>query len=111
LPIPPDNPIKPPGLGEVVLRVADLQSSLRFYCDLLGFTLIRGPRFNCIRESAHRVEGHTQILGVFSKDRQPSREGQVWDGWHSKDTTLHHFAIASSVGEYHKVFDYLSENG
>jgi catechol 2,3-dioxygenase-like lactoylglutathione lyase family enzyme len=35
------NPIKPLGVGEVALRVADLPRSIAFYSDILGFKLIR----------------------------------------------------------------------
>jgi len=36
-----ENPIKPLGVGEVVVRVADLRRSIEFYRDVLGLQLIR----------------------------------------------------------------------
>jgi catechol 2,3-dioxygenase-like lactoylglutathione lyase family enzyme len=34
----PSNPIEPLGLGEVVLRVADLRRSISFYRDVLDLS-------------------------------------------------------------------------
>src|SRR5271170_2364347 len=43
-------PIKPLGIGEVALRVNDLRRSIAFYCETLGFTLVRGAaRFDRLR--------------------------------------------------------------
>src|SRR5277367_2126867 len=102
------NPIKPLGIGEVALRVADLQRSIVFYCDLLGFALIR-VLHNSIAfiRVADGVEGHTQVIGLFSKDRQASGDGQTWDGWNPRLSTLHHFAIEISLSEYENVLQYL----
>ena len=49
---------------------------------------------------ADGVEGHTQVIGLFAKDRQASGDGQTWDGWNPGLSTLHHFAIEISLSEY-----------
>jgi catechol 2,3-dioxygenase-like lactoylglutathione lyase family enzyme len=38
--MPVASPIRPLGVGEVVLRVADLHRSIEFYRDVLGLLLI-----------------------------------------------------------------------
>jgi catechol 2,3-dioxygenase-like lactoylglutathione lyase family enzyme len=61
-------PIKALGIGEIAPRVADLQRSIPFYRDVLGFELIR-VLYDAIAfmRVANGVEGHTQIVGLFSQ--------------------------------------------
>jgi catechol 2,3-dioxygenase len=73
-------------LGEVVVRVADLDRSIRFYRDVLGFPLI------------HVIQGS-------------NREGKTWDGAEPRRSTLHHFAIEISSDCYDDVLAYPTEKG
>jgi catechol 2,3-dioxygenase-like lactoylglutathione lyase family enzyme len=74
------NPIKPLGVGEVVVRVADLRRSLEFYRDVLGLQLIRVIQDSiAFMRVADGVEGHTQIVGLFSNTWQSNREGKMWE--------------------------------
>ena len=100
-------PIKPLGIGEVALRVNDLRRSIAFYCETLGFTLVRvlNDSIAFIRV-ADGVEGHTQVVGLFGKERQ-SGESETWDGWNPRLSTLHHFAIEISPSDYENVLQYL----
>jgi catechol 2,3-dioxygenase len=93
----------------VALRVADLQRSVAFYCDVLGFTLVR-VLHNSIAfiRVADGVEGHTQVIGLFSKDRQASGDGETWEGSNPPLSTLHHFAIEISLKEYEAVLQHLA---
>jgi catechol 2,3-dioxygenase len=101
-------PIKPLGIGEVALRVSDLRRSIAFYCETLGFTLVRVLHHSiAFIRVADGVEGHTQVIGLFSRDRQASGDGQTWDGWNPRLSTLHHFAIEISLSEYENVLQYL----
>jgi catechol 2,3-dioxygenase len=101
-------PIKPLGIGEVALRVNDLRRSIAFYCEALGFTLVRVLHDSiAFIRVADGVEGHTQVIGLFSRDRQASEDGQTWDGWNPRLSTLHHFAIEISLSEYENVLRYL----
>jgi catechol 2,3-dioxygenase len=103
-----DNPIKPLGVGEVVVRVADLQRSIAFYRDVLGFQLIRVmDDAIAFMRVADGVEGHMQIIGLFSRDWPSNREGKTWDGSNPRLSTLHHFAIEISLSAYNTVLDYL----
>ena len=108
----PDNPIRPLGVGEVVLRVADLERSLAFYRDVLGFPLIRiVDNAIAFLRVAGGVEGHTQIIGLFSKDWPSNREGKTWDGSSPRQSTLHHFAIEISLQAHDRVLAYLVAKG
>jgi catechol 2,3-dioxygenase len=106
------NPIRPLGLGEVVVRVADLRRSIAFYRDVLGFQLIRVLHDAiAFMRVADGVEGHTQIIGLFSKDWPSSRAGKIWDGAETRSSTLHHFAIEISRTHYDEVLEYLTAQG
>ena len=100
-------PIKPLGIGEVALRVNDLRRSTAFYCETLGVTLVRVLHVDRLHTVADGVEGHTQVIGLFSRDRQASGDGQTWDGWNARLSTLHLFAIEISLSEYENVLQYL----
>src|ERR1700722_20785005 len=100
-------PIKPLGIGEVALRVNDLRRSTAFYCETLGVTLVRVLHVDRLHTVADGVEGHTQVIGLFNRDRQASGDGQTWDGWNARLSTLHHFAIEISLSEYENVLQYL----
>ena len=106
------NPIKPLGVGEIVVRVADLQASIAFYRDVLGFPLIRViDDAIAFMRVADGVEGHTQIIGLFSRDWPSNREGKTWDGSDPRMSILHHFAIEISLSAHDKVLDYLTRAG
>jgi len=103
------NPIKPLGIGEVALCVADLQRSIAFYCDVLGFTLTRVLHDSiAFIRVADGAEGHTQVIGLFAEERQASRESQTPEGRNSRISNLHHFAIEISLREYENVLRYLA---
>jgi catechol 2,3-dioxygenase-like lactoylglutathione lyase family enzyme len=106
------NRIRPLGVGEVVVRVADLQRSIAFYRDILGFELIRvlHDAIAFIRV-ADGAQGHTQIIGLFSRAWPASRAGKAWDGCAPRHSTLHHFAIEISLNDYAPTLAYLSEQG
>jgi catechol 2,3-dioxygenase len=106
------NPIEPLGLGEVVLRVANLQRSISFYCDMLGFELIRVLHDAiAFMRIADGVEGHTQIIGLFGSDWPSNRLGKTWGGCSPRLSTLHHFAIEISLARYESVLGYLTAQG
>jgi catechol 2,3-dioxygenase len=60
---------------------------------------------------ADGVEGHTQIIGLFSRDWPASREGKTWDGSAPRLSTLHHFAIEISLKDYDRTLEYLTDQG
>jgi catechol 2,3-dioxygenase len=110
MPVFSESPIKPLGLGEVALRVADLERSISFYCDLLGFSLIRVLHDSiAFVRIADGVEGHTQVIGLFSNESHASPGDQRSDGPSARSADLHHFAIEISLDAYHDVLRYLTE--
>jgi catechol 2,3-dioxygenase len=96
----------------VVVRVGDLRRSIAFYRDILGFQLIRVLHDAiAFMRVADGVEGHTQIIGLFSRDWHSSRAGKTWDGAETRLSTLHHFAIEISLADYDEVLGYLTQRG
>jgi catechol 2,3-dioxygenase-like lactoylglutathione lyase family enzyme len=108
----PANPIRPLGLGEVVLRVADLERSVAFYRDVLGFPLIRILHDSiAFMRVADGVAGHTQIIGLFDRNWASNRDGKVWSGCRKEQSTLHHFALEIRLSDYQKTLDHLTNQG
>src|SRR5688572_10967782 len=63
-------------IGHVHLKVADLQRSLRFYCDLLGFDLVMYYGAEAAFISAGGYHHHIGLNTWNSKDAPPAtREG------------------------------------
>jgi len=106
------SPIRPLGVGEVVVRVADLNKSIAFYRDVLGFQLIRVIQGAiAFMRVADGVQGHTQIIGLFRNEWHSNREGKTWDGAEPRRSTLHHFAIEIPLEHYNDVLTYLTQRG
>ena len=96
----------------MVVRVADLQRSIAFYRDVLGFPLIRVIQDAiAFMRVADGVEGHTQIIGLFSNSWHSNRESKTWSGADPERSTLHHFAVEISLKDYERVLAYLVERG
>jgi catechol 2,3-dioxygenase len=95
-----------------VVRVADLQRSIAFYRDILGLEILR-VLHNAIAflRVADGVQGHTQIIGLFSQEWASNREGKAWSGFNPPTSTLHHFALAIALEDYAETLDYLTREG
>jgi catechol-2,3-dioxygenase len=87
-------------LGEIALRVNDLQQMLRFYQDVLGLEVLGAFSNAALLKVADGYGGHTQVLGLFDRsvpvraehttvDHSPSLSrlrtlnpnGGVWRAW------------------------------
>lgn len=105
-------PIQPLGVGEVVLRVADIRRSIEFYRDVLGFPLIRVLHESiAFMRVADGVAGHTQIIGLFDHKWVSSRARHSWQGFAPEASTFHHFAVEIALDQYERVLHYLTERG
>lgn len=107
-----NHPIRPLGVGEVVVRVADLQRSIAFYRDVVGLDVLRVMHDSiAFMRVANGAAGHTQIIGVFSDSWASNREGKTWNGFNPSTSTLHHFALEISLDDYAGTLDYLTRQG
>jgi catechol 2,3-dioxygenase-like lactoylglutathione lyase family enzyme len=85
------------GIGEVSLRVKDLDKMYKFYADVLGLEVLRREENYVFFKVAEGYGGHSQNLALFdatvpvgTKSPQISFEG----------TTLHHIALNVALEDF-----------
>jgi catechol 2,3-dioxygenase-like lactoylglutathione lyase family enzyme len=83
------------GLGEIALRVADLDAMQRFYEEVVGLELLK--RFD--RAAFFRIAaghgGHTQVLALFDRSGEPG-----YSGLRRETTTVDHLAFEIDIADY-----------
>jgi catechol 2,3-dioxygenase-like lactoylglutathione lyase family enzyme len=102
----------PRGVGEIVLRVRDLDAMVAFYQRTLGLELLKrfGDEIAFLRV-AEGYGGHTQIIGFFRQDMPSNFRGRVWQEHAPERTTLHHFALEIVLEDYDRALAHLAEIG
>jgi len=86
-----DHPRRVKGLGEVSIRVKDLDAMQKFYEEVVGLEVIRRDESFVFFKVAEGYGGHTQNLALFeAKSEQLSPAG----------TTLHHIALNVALEDY-----------
>jgi len=83
------------GLGEIALRVTDLDAMQRFYKEVIGLCLLtRVP--NCaFFKIADGYAGHTQVLALFDRSGMPAyRAPDV------QTSTIDHIAFEISLADF-----------
>lgn len=97
---PPPSRIK--ALGEIALRVADLDAMQRFYEQVIGLPLLRRfPRAAFFKiaggffKIAGGYAGHTQVLALFDRSAEPG-----YRGLDPARTTVDHLAFAIARRDY-----------
>lgn len=83
------------GLGEIALRVADLDGMRRFYEGVIGLELLRRFEHAAFFRLADGFGGHTQVLALF--DRQA---GPGYAGLSAAKTTLDHLAFEVGLADF-----------
>jgi catechol 2,3-dioxygenase len=102
----------PRGVGEIVLRVRDLDSMVAFYQKTLGLEMLRrfGDDIVFLRV-AEGYAGHTQIVGFFRQEMPSNFRRRAWRGHAPESTTLHHFALEIACDQYEPALAYLAALG
>ncbi len=77
-------------LGEIALRVNNLQQMLRFYQDVLGLEVLGGFSNAALLKVADGYGGHTQVLGLFDRSVPVGAE----------HTTVDHIAFTIALEDY-----------
>ena len=90
-------------LGEIALRVNDLEVMQRFYEQVVGLELIKRFPQAAFFKIAQGFGGHTQILALF--DRADAAQGPkvhrtTPDGVDSGRSTLDHLAFEIDLADY-----------
>ena len=76
------------GLGEIALRVQDLDAMQRFYGDILGLELIKRFPTAAFFKLADGYAGHMQVIALFDRSTETGYQGQ-----NPASTTVDHFAF------------------
>jgi catechol 2,3-dioxygenase len=87
------SPIR--GLGEIALRVADLDGMQRFYEGVIGLELLRRFEHAAFFRLADGHAGHTQVLALFDRTAQPG-----YAGLSAAQTTLDHLAFEVGLADF-----------
>lgn len=82
-------------LGEIALRVTDLDRAQEFYEKVVGLELMRRFSEAAFFKIADGFAGHTQVLALF--DRKSEEE---YRGLSVGMTTIDHFAFTISLDDY-----------
>jgi len=83
------------GLGEIALRVEDLDSMQAFYERVIGLPLLRRFPNSAFFRIADGVAGHTQILALFDRTADPG-----YRGLSAARTTVDHLAFAIALEDF-----------
>jgi catechol 2,3-dioxygenase len=93
------RPIK--ALGEVVLRVSNLDTMQEFYEKVVGLELLeRSENMMAFFRIAPDYEGHTQSLALFDQSGQADHRSRRYTGVDTEKSTLHHIAFTISASDH-----------
>jgi catechol-2,3-dioxygenase len=87
------RPIK--ALGEIALRVADLNTMQRFYEEIVGLELMRRTANTAFFKIAEGFGGHAEVLAHFDRSSSPG-----YRGLNAATSTVDHIAFEISLADY-----------
>lgn len=94
------NKIK--GIGEIVLRVNDMELMKNFYQKTIGFELMNESENYTFFKIADGFGGHTQTLALFAKNNLTAFNEEL-KAIKQENTTLHHFALEIEKLDYEEM--------
>jgi len=89
------------GLGEVAIRVRDLDTMRNFYAEVIGLEVLRSEEQFVFFRIADGYGGHSQVLALFDAAEPgflESKSPQVAPD----TTTLHHIALNVDLEDFEK---------
>jgi len=88
-------------LGEVVLRVRNLDTMQEFYENVVGLELLaRFENTMVFFRIGLDYEGYTQSLALFDQSGEADHRSRRYTGVDTEKSTLHHLAFTISVSDY-----------
>jgi catechol-2,3-dioxygenase len=87
-------------LGEIVLRVRNLEIMQEFYENTVGLKLLKRFEQVAFFEIAPSYGGHTQVLGLFDLAEPPDHESLRFTGLDAEQTSLHHIAFVIDRADF-----------
>ena len=93
----PDRHVK--GLGEVSIRVKDLDAMQKFYEEVIGLEVLRRDESFVFFKVAEGYGGHTQNLALFEASNRAFLEAKS-EQLSPAGTTLHHIALNVALEDF-----------
>jgi len=93
------RPRRVTGLGEVSIRVRDLDAMHKFYEEVVGLEVLRRDESFVFFKIAEGYGGHTQNLALFDASNRAFLEAKS-EQLSSDQTTLHHVALNVSLEDF-----------
>ena len=87
------------GLGEVSIRVKDLDAMHKFYEEVIGLEVLRREDDFVFFKIAERYRGHTQNLALFEVSNTLFLDNKAVQ-LNSQETTLHHIALNIALEDF-----------
>jgi len=87
------------GLGEVSIRVRDLDAMHKFYEEVVGLEVLRRDESFVFFKVAEGYDGHTQNLALFEATNRIFLETKSLQ-LSPEQTTLHHIALNISLEDF-----------
>jgi catechol 2,3-dioxygenase-like lactoylglutathione lyase family enzyme len=99
-------------IGEVALRVRDMDAMVDFYHGKFGLAILRrfGNDVTALK-IADGVQGQIQTLTLFGPGLPPNHPTVKWTGLEPEHSTLHHFALTVAAKDYDRVLNDLAAAG
>ena len=94
-----DRPHRVKGLGEVSIRVKDLDAMHKFYEEVVGLEVLRQDESFVFFKVAKGYGGHTQNLALFDTSNRIFLETKS-EQLSSDQTTLHHIALNIALEDF-----------
>jgi catechol-2,3-dioxygenase len=91
-------PIK--ALGEIVIRVKNLQTMQEFYENVIGLEILGRFDDSVFFKIAPSYGGHIQVLGLFDESLPPDHRSHQFKGLDAQKTSLHHIAFTIAQADY-----------
>lgn len=97
------------GLGEVILRVNDMDLMKNFYQQTIGLELINESKNFTFFKIADGYGGHHQTLALFAKSNLNAFQEKFGDV-EIMSSTLHHFALEIDKNDYEELLHYFKND-
>ena len=94
------------GLGEIALRVQDLDAMQRFYEQVIGLEVLGRLERAVFFKLAEGFGGHTQVLALFDRSEQPG-----YSGLNPATTTVDHIAFEIDRADFEAERKRLQDRG
>ena len=83
------------GLGEIALRVNNLDAMQKFYEEVIGLPLLNRDSNSAFFKIAEGYGGHTQVLALFDRSQSPG-----YCGTDAATSTIDHIAFEIPLADF-----------